>query len=42
MGASFMDIFTDWTRLWALVGIYAALAVVAGRLASREEHVHVG
>jgi ABC-2 type transport system permease protein len=42
MGASFMDIFRDWTRLWVLVGVYAVLAVVAARLASREEHGHVG
>jgi ABC-2 type transport system permease protein len=41
MGASFMDVFRDWTQLWALAGIYAALAVVAGRFAGRENR-HVG
>jgi ABC-2 type transport system permease protein len=41
MGASFTDIFRDWTRLWILVGVYAVLAVLTTRLASREEHGHV-
>jgi ABC-2 type transport system permease protein len=41
MGASFMDVFRDWTRLWILVGVYAALTVVAGRLTGRETR-HAG
>jgi ABC-2 type transport system permease protein len=42
MGASFMDVFRDWTRLWALVGVYAVLAVAAAHVAGREERDHVG
>ena len=41
MGASFHDVFPNWARLWALVAIYAVLAMVMARLASREERVHV-
>ncbi|HEX4767073.1 MAG TPA: ABC transporter permease [Lichenihabitans sp.] len=41
MGASFMDVSRDWTRLWILAGAYAVLAVAMARLASREEHGHV-
>ena len=41
MGASFGDVFPNWARLWALVGIYAVLAMVMARLASREERAHV-
>jgi ABC-2 type transport system permease protein len=41
MGASFTDIFRDWTRLWILVAVYAVLAVAMSRLASREERGHV-
>jgi ABC-2 type transport system permease protein len=41
MGASFTDVFRDWARLWALVAVYAALAIAAGRLAGRERaHAH--
>lgn len=34
MGASVRDIWDDWTRLWILAVIYAALAVFVPRLAS--------
>ena len=36
MGASFMDVFRDWTQLWALAGVYAVLAIAAGHFAGRE------
>lgn len=35
MGASVADVSRDWMRLWLLVAVYAILAVVAGRIASR-------
>jgi ABC-2 type transport system permease protein len=42
MGASFSDVFRDWSRLWMLAGVYAALAIVTGHFASRGKHDHVG
>ena len=37
MGASFADVFRDWTRLWILAGVYALLAVLTARFATRRE-----
>jgi ABC-2 type transport system permease protein len=37
MGASFSDVFSDWRRLWTLVAIYGALAVVAARVLGTRE-----
>jgi ABC-2 type transport system permease protein len=34
MGASFGDVFHDWTRLWLLTAIYAVLAIGASRLSA--------
>ena len=31
MGASLQDVSADWTRLWVLAGVYAALAILAAR-----------
>ena len=36
MGASFSDVFGDWSRLWILVGIYTALTIAAARLGPAE------
>lgn len=35
MGASVADVFKDWLRLWILVAVYAILAILAARIASR-------
>lgn len=36
MGADFADVAPAWRRLWLLVGIYALLAMLAGRAIGRE------
>ncbi len=37
MGATIHDVWRDWGRLWLLTGIYAALAMLAGRLSKIRE-----
>jgi ABC-2 type transport system permease protein len=37
MGASIMEVGRDWTTLWILTIVYGLLAVIATRLASRNE-----
>jgi ABC-2 type transport system permease protein len=37
MGASIMEVERDWTTLWILTIVYGLLAVIATRLASRNE-----
>ena len=37
MGASIMEVRRDWTTLWILTIVYGLLAVLATRLASRNE-----
>ncbi|MGC2785174.1 MAG: ABC transporter permease [Roseiarcus sp.] len=37
MGASIMEVRRDWTTLWILTIVYGLLAVIATRLASRNE-----
>lgn len=36
MGASLADVIQDWRRLWILAAVYAALAILATRLMTRE------
>jgi ABC-2 type transport system permease protein len=40
MGATLHDVFGDWARLWVLTGIYAVLAMLAGRLSIMREVEH--
>jgi ABC-2 type transport system permease protein len=40
MGATLRDVFGDWARLWVLTGIYAVLAMLAGRLSIMREVEH--
>lgn len=40
MGASVADVSGDWMRLWILTGIYALLAIVAGRIATTGRTSH--
>jgi hypothetical protein len=37
MGASILDVKRDWTILWILTVVYGLLAVLATRLACRNE-----
>jgi hypothetical protein len=37
MGASIMEVGRDWMTLWMLTIVYGLLAVIATRLASRNE-----
>jgi ABC-2 type transport system permease protein len=37
MGASLHDVSKDWLTLWALTGIYGALAVLAAHMSGRKE-----
>lgn len=40
MGATLHDVWNDWARLWLLTGIYAALAMVTGKLSTMREARH--
>jgi ABC-2 type transport system permease protein len=40
MGATLHDVWRDWAWLWALTGIYAALAMLAGKLSTLREVDH--
>ncbi|SED79409.1 ABC-2 type transport system permease protein [Rhizobiales bacterium GAS191] len=40
MGATLHDVWDDWARLWLLTGVYAALAMLAGRLSTMREVHH--
>jgi ABC-2 type transport system permease protein len=37
MNATLTDVWQDWTRLWILTGVYAGLAMIAGRFGTAKE-----